>query len=74
MLREMKLAPLFDIGGAYRTIGSADGLRAGAGLGVRLKLSFLEFGVDWAYAAMGVAATGGSRGKFYVSMKTILPY
>jgi hypothetical protein len=74
MLRQIKLAPLFDAGGAYRTMSSAEGVRAGAGLGARLKLSFLEFGVDWAYAVVGTAATGGSRGKFYFSMKTILPY
>jgi hypothetical protein len=74
MLSQLKLAPLFDIGGAYQTIGSEPGTRSGVGLGLRLKISFVEFGLDWAYATLGHAATGGSRGKFYFSIKTILPY
>jgi hemolysin activation/secretion protein len=74
MLSQIKLAPLFDVGGAQQTIGSEPGMRSGAGLGLRLKVSFVEFGLDWAYATSGPAATGGSRGKFYFSIKTILPY
>jgi hemolysin activation/secretion protein len=74
ILSQLKLAPLFDIGGAYSTIGSVPGMRTGAGLGLRVKLSFVEFGLDWAYATSGDAATGGSRGKFYFAIKTILPY
>ena len=74
ILSRMKLAPLFDMGGMSQTIDSAPGVRAGAGLGARVKVSFVEFGGDWAYAVIGTAATGGSRGKFYCSIKTILPY
>jgi hemolysin activation/secretion protein len=74
LLSQLKLAPLFDLGGAYQTIGSLPGMRTGAGLGLRVKVSFVEFGLDWAYATSGEAATGGSRGKFYFAVKTILPY
>lgn len=63
----LKLAAFFDVGGAYQTVGSTPGLRAGLGTGLRLDLRVAVLKFDWAYG-FGRAATGGSRGKFYVNV------
>jgi hypothetical protein len=60
----LKIAAFADFGGAYQTIGSSPGLRAGLGTGLRLDLRVAVLKFDWAYG-FGQAATGGSRGKFY---------
>lgn len=60
----LKLAVFLDVGGAYQTIGSEPGMRAGLGTGLRLDLRVAVLKLDWAYG-FGPAATGGSRGKFY---------
>ncbi len=66
----LKIATFFDLGGAYQTIGSYPGLRAGPGAGLRLDLRVAVVKFDWAYG-LGEAATGGSRGKFYFNV--VLP-
>ena len=66
----LKLAAFADVGGAYQTVGSSPGLRAGLGTGLRLDLRVAVLKLDWAYG-FGRAATGGSRGKFYVNV--VLP-
>ncbi len=69
-LAPLKLATFLDVGGAYQTIGSDPGLRAGPGTGLRLDLRVAVLKFDWAYG-FGAAATGGSRGKFYFNV--VLP-
>ncbi len=66
----LKLATFGDFGGAYQTIGSEPGFRAGLGTGLRLDLRVAVLKFDWAYG-FGQAATGGSRGKFYFNV--VLP-
>jgi Omp85 superfamily domain len=63
----LKVATFADLGGAYQTIGSYPGLRAGMGTGLRLDLRVAVLKFDWAYG-FGHAATGGSRGKFYFNV------
>jgi hypothetical protein len=65
-LAPLKFATFFDAAGAYQTVGSLAGLRAGLGTGLRLDLRLAVLKFDWAYG-FGHAATGGSRGKFYVT-------
>jgi len=69
----LKIAPFFDLGGAYQTIGSSPGLRAGLGTGLRLDLRVAVLKFDWAYG-FGDAATGGSRGKFYFTVALNTPH
>jgi hypothetical protein len=66
-LAPLKLATFGDVGGAYQTIGSEPGLRAGLGTGLRLDLRVAVLKLDWAYG-FGQAATGGSRGKFFFNV------
>jgi len=66
-LAPVKIATFGDLGGAYQTIGSEPGLRAGVGTGLRLDLRVAVLKFDWAYG-FGQAATGGSRGKFYFNV------
>jgi hypothetical protein len=66
-LPPLKIATFLDLGGAYQTIGSYAGLRAGPGTGLRLDLRVAVLKFDWAYG-FGQAATGGSRGKFYFNV------
>jgi Omp85 superfamily domain len=63
----LKIAAFIDLGGAYQTTGSYPGLREGPGTGLRLDLRLAVLKFDWAYG-FGQAATGGSRGKFYVNV------
>jgi hemolysin activation/secretion protein len=72
LLQGLRLSPFLDLGGAYQTTASRPGLRAGAGLGLRLDLHLAVLKFDWAYG-FGDAATGGSRGKFYFSAGLNLP-
>lgn len=65
-LAPLKFAAFIDAGGAYQTVGSLAGLRAGPGTGLRLDLRVAVLKFDWAYG-FGHAATGGRRGKFYVT-------
>jgi surface antigen Omp85-like protein len=69
----LRAAAFFDAGGAYQTTASRPGLREGVGLGVRLDLHLAVLKFDWAYG-FGEAATGGSRGKFYFSVRLNVPY
>jgi hypothetical protein len=77
ILSKLRLAPFADVGGAWQTVSSKPGLRVGPGLGLRLDmtagLSHIVFRLDWAYG-FGDAATGGSRGKFYFSLVSNLPF
>jgi hypothetical protein len=65
--RLLKIAAFMDAGGAYQTTGSYPGLREGLGTGLRLDLRVAVVKFDWAYG-FGQAATGGSRGKFYINV------
>ena len=67
LINSLKAATFLDLGGAYQTVGSYPGLRAGPGTGLRLDLRLAVLKFDWAYG-FGQAATGGSRGKFYLSL------
>jgi outer membrane translocation and assembly module TamA len=62
---------------AFHDIGNAGDLsatpRRGPGLGLRYVAGPAVLRLDWAYG-LGPAATGGSRGKFYFSVTTNLPY
>lgn len=62
---------------AFHDIGNAGDLsttpRRGPGLGLRYVAGPAVLRIDWAYG-LGPAATGGSRGKFYFSVTTNLPY
>jgi hemolysin activation/secretion protein len=73
IVSQLKLAPFFDFGAAYQTLGSAPGFRTGPGLGLRLAMDKIIFRLDWAYG-FGAAATSGSRGKFYFSVVSNLPF
>lgn len=72
-LSPLKVATFFDFGGAYQTVGSYPGLRAGLGAGLRVDLRVAMLKFDWAYG-FGRAATGGSRGKFYFSVAWNTPH
>ena len=65
--RLLKIAAFMDAGGAYQTTGSYPGTREGLGTGLRLDLRVAVLKFDWAYG-FGQAATGGSRGKFYLNV------
>lgn len=74
LLREkVKLAPFVDVGGVYETHTSTPGTRAGVGAGLRIIYNPIVFKVDYAYG-FGTAGTGGSRGKFYFTITTNLPF
>src|SRR6202035_2521041 len=67
---KVKIATFFDLGGAYQTVGSYPGLRAGLGSGLRLDLRVAVLKFDWAYG-FGQAATRGSRGKLYFNVVSL---
>jgi hypothetical protein len=69
----LKAAAFSDVGGAYQTVGSSPGLRAGLGTGLRVDVRLAVLKFDWAYG-FGRAATGGSRGKFYFAMDWNAPH
>jgi len=71
--RALKIATFLDLGGAYQTVGSSPGQRAGLGLGLRLDMRVAVLKFDWAYG-FGDAATGGSRGKFYFTVALNNPH
>lgn len=74
MLREkVKLAPFFDVGGIYQTVTTTPGVRSGLGLGVRFIYSPIIFKIDYGYG-FGAALNAGSRGKFYFSLGSNLPF
>ena len=73
IVQQFRLAPFFDVGGAYQTVASRAGLREGLGLGLRLDMGLALLKFDWAYG-FGDAATGGSRGKFYFNIGLNVPY
>ncbi len=74
MLREkVKLSPFFDIGGLYETVSGPPGIRSGLGLGLRFIYSPIIFKVDCAYG-FGPTVNSGSRGKFYFSLGSNLPF
>lgn len=66
----LKLALFHDIGNAGDLSATP---RRGPGLGVRYLAGPAVLRFDWAYG-LGPAATGGSRGKFYFSVTTNLPF
>jgi len=69
----VRLAPFVDVGGLYSPSTSKAGVRSGYGMGLRVIYNIVIFNVDYAYG-VGAAATGGSRGKFYFTVKTNLPF
>ncbi|MEX2261930.1 MAG: BamA/TamA family outer membrane protein [Bryobacteraceae bacterium] len=71
-LRRLRLAVFGDAGGAWQTRDSLPGMRWGAGAGLRLDMDLVVLKLDWAYG-FGPAATGGSRGKFYLSFESSVP-
>ena len=74
MIREkVKLAPFFDVGGLYETTTATPGVRSGVGLGVRFIYSPIIFKIDYGYG-FGTTVNGGSRGKFYFSVGSNLPF
>lgn len=74
LLREkVKLAPFFDVGGLYDPSRSVSGIRSGIGLGLRIIYNPIVFRIDYAYG-LGVAGTPGSRGKFYFTVSSNLPF
>jgi len=73
LISQLRLAPFFDFGAAYQTVASAPGFRTGPGLGLRLAMDKIVFKLDWAYG-FGAAATSGSRGKFYFTVVSNLPF
>jgi hypothetical protein len=63
-----------DIGGVRNpNAGSRAGTRGGIGTGVRLKFGPAVLKGDFAYG-LGPQTIGGSRGKFYFTLKTNLPF
>lgn len=66
----IKLALFHDLGAAGDLTATP---RRGPGLGIRYLAGPAVLRVDWAYG-FGPAATGGSRGKFYFSVTTNLPF
>ncbi|MFN0101363.1 MAG: BamA/TamA family outer membrane protein [Bryobacteraceae bacterium] len=66
----IKLAFFHDLGNAGDLTATP---RRGPGLGVRFLAGPAVLRADWAYG-LGPAATGGSRGKFYFSVTTNLPF
>jgi hemolysin activation/secretion protein len=74
MIREkVKLAPFFDVGGLYETTTTTPGVRSGVGIGVRFIYSPIIFKIDYGYG-FGTTVNGGSRGKFYFSVGSNLPF
>jgi hemolysin activation/secretion protein len=74
MLREnVKIAPFVDFGGVYKVVAATPGARSGLGVGLRFIYNPIIFKFDYAYG-LGTAATGGSRGKFYLSIGSNLPF
>ena len=74
MLREnLKLAPFFDVGGLYDPVNTTAGIRSGVGVGLRFIYSPVIFKIDYGYG-FGDAVNGGSRGKFYFSLGSNLPF
>jgi hemolysin activation/secretion protein len=63
----LALAFFSDIGGVYRAVSSAPGVRYGPGLGVRFKFAKqATLRLDWAYG-IGDGVSGKGRGRFYFS-------
>jgi hypothetical protein len=73
LLAKLKLAPFFDLGGAWQTTLSSPGLRSGTGMGLRLDMDRIIFKLDWGHG-FGAAATGATVGKFYFSLVSNLPF
>jgi len=64
----LALAFFSDIGGVYRAVSSAPGVRYGPGLGVRFKFAKqATLRLDWAYG-IGDGVSGKGRGRFYFSV------
>jgi len=74
-IRKMvRLALFADVAGVQETAaGSLKGTRAGTGLGARLQFGAVILKGDFAYG-FGPQTISGSRGKFYFSVKTNLPF
>ena len=72
--RVVRLAFFADVGGVSEpTTDSSAGTRAGLGTGLRLNFNPVVLRLDYAHG-FGAAATGGSRNRFYFSIKTNLPF
>jgi hypothetical protein len=69
-----KLATFIDVGGAYQTTGARAGLRAGPGVGLRFIYFPMELGLDWAYGLGKETVAVSSKGRFSLSVKTVLPF
>jgi len=57
----------------YETTMATPGVRSGVGLGVRFIYSPIIFKIDYGYG-FGTTVNGGSRGKFYFSVGSNLPF
>jgi len=74
MIREkVKLAPFVDVGGLYDAVNTTSGVRSGLGLGVRFIYNPIIFKFDYGYG-FGPTVYGGSRGRFYFSLGSNLPF
>ena len=70
----VRLALFVDVAGVQdSSAGSLEGTRAGTGLGGRLQFGAVVLKGDFAYG-FGPQTISGSRGKFYFSVKTNLPF
>ncbi|HEX8719921.1 MAG TPA: BamA/TamA family outer membrane protein [Pyrinomonadaceae bacterium] len=73
IIRTLKLAGFLDVGGIYRTTGSAPGVRLGPGAGLRVDYGGAKLGLSWAYGIGDAASTGRGRGRFYFSVSREIP-
>jgi hypothetical protein len=71
--RSIRLAFFSDVGGAYNTLGSFAGSKAGLGTGVRMTHGPAVVKVDWA-RPFGTAATDARGGRVYFSVNTTAPF
>jgi len=70
----VRLALFADVAGVLDPVaGSLEGARAGTGVGGRLQFGAVILKGDFAYG-FGPQTISGSRGKFYFSVKTNLPF
>lgn len=69
---KFQLAVFADVGGIYKTTGSAPGVRLGPGAGMRFNYQGAVLKFDWAYG-LGDAVNGRGRGRFYFSISREIP-
>jgi hypothetical protein len=71
--RNVRLAALYDLGGAYRLAprlsAMLEGIRQGAGLGLRVRYQGVVIEADWAYGFGSNDSSRPGRGRFYFSFR-----